>query len=109
MTQPKEIIMHYRRSTLVLFDLGHFYDAGIEFNLKLSGDDLKRLFEANPDLACDHVKFGDDTEVGDRFFEALVEDITGVSWETVQLEHCKGAYDFVHKKALEKGYTSSKT
>lgn len=111
--QPKEIIIYHKRSTLVLNDLNRLYDCGLEFDIKLTGEQVKEILEANIDIAFDLAKFGDDTEVGDRFFEAFVEHVTGTSWSAIQETFKEGTfkkhadYAYVTAKALEKGYTKT--
>jgi hypothetical protein len=104
--QPKEITIQIGKSTFVLDDLDRSYDAGAEFDVELSGDDISKVLQANPDIVCDMAQWGNDTEVGDRFYCALVFYITGESIDSVRKTY-KGDSFYAHVKnvATKKGLT----
>lgn len=105
MEQPSEITVTIGKSTLVIDDLGRWYDAAREFKIQISGAQLLEIIEDNDDIAFDAAKFGaGDTEVGDRFFDAFVMHITGFPWSEIESRYKDGKYVFVEVEALKKGY-----
>ena len=93
-------------ATITLTEIDRLLDVGAEFNITLTEEQVKELLQENDDIALDCLKWGDDTEVGDRFFEAFVEKVTGLSWETLKSRYQDQAYEYVEIKALEKGYST---
>lgn len=104
MNQPKEITLKLGKNSLVLDDLNRSYDSGTEFHIKLSGDQIAAILTKHPDIAYDMVKWGNDTDVGDRFFLALVKEITGQNWTRLKEMYGDDAYDAVTLQAKAKGY-----
>lgn len=85
-------------------ELDRFYDVGFEFDIELSEAQVLEILKDNPKIAFDSFLFGNDTEVGDQFFEALVKKITGESWDSIQENFKDKDYATVKAYAKTKGY-----
>lgn len=84
--------------------LNRFYNAGHEFDLQLTKENISEVLNENPHIASEILIWGDDTLAGDDFFKALVESIMDVSWNEVQEIYKDKAYEIVKAKAILKGY-----
>lgn len=85
-------------------ELNRFYDAGSEFGIELTEKQIVNILKEYPKIAFDAFIWGNDTCVGDEFFDALVESIVGENWEQVKKSFKDKAHETVKSYAKIKGY-----
>jgi hypothetical protein len=75
-----------RPQIMIIDDIARLYDCGSEFNIRLTGEQIKNILEEpdNNHIVFNILNYGCETTVGDDFYEILVEKITGESYHSLK-------------------------
>jgi hypothetical protein len=102
--QDKTIKIKLKDNLITFKDLNRLYDCASEFNIRISSVQVKELLEENPDIAFNLFRWGNDTEVGDEFYRAFVEKVSGLNYEKCHEMYKDKFYEQIELMAIAKGY-----
>jgi hypothetical protein len=102
--QEKTLKMVLKGNKITFKDLDRLYDCASEFNIRISTEQVKEILEENPSIAHGLFQWGNDTVVGDNFYKAFVEKVSGMRYKECKEKFKDDFYKEIERLAVSKGY-----